>query len=97
MLIKRSSRELLRSGLPRISCEDRLKSNGNNIAWGAGDYNPSVEYFQWERSTTVGGVLCISTKQGNSGTQVCLYTIGLFKKTKGILGPKIFSARCALS
>ncbi len=35
----------------------------------------------------------ISTKQGNSGTHVSLYIIGLFRKPKRILGRKFFSAR----
>jgi len=40
-------------------------------------------------------VFCISTKQGNSGTQA--YIIGLFKKLKEILGQTFFSANCVTS
>jgi len=57
-------------------------------------YNPIVQNYQWERSTTVGQVLCTRTKQGNSWTHV--YIIGLFTKPTGTLGQKFFSARCAL-
>ena len=53
-------------------------------------------YFQWEGSTTAGEVLVLAPihKQGNSGTQVGLYIIGLFRKTKGTLGQKFFIAKC---
>jgi len=43
-----------------------------------------IQAYQWEKSTTVGEVLCINTKQGNSGTQV--YIICLFQIPKGTLG-----------
>jgi len=56
---------------------------------------PSVQTCQWERSTIVGDVLCISTKQGNSPPSI-LISLGLFKKPKGTLGQKFVSARCAL-
>jgi len=62
--------------------------------WKAGYYNPRVRNYRWERSATVGEVLCISTKEGNSGTQV--YIIGLFQKPKETLEQKFFSVRCWL-
>jgi len=49
-LIKMSSRYLLRYGPPRISCEERLKRSGLPTLE---SYNPSVQNYQWERSTTM--------------------------------------------
>ena len=49
-LIKMSSRYLLRYGPPRISCEERLKRSGLPTLE---SYNPSVQNYQWERSTTI--------------------------------------------
>jgi len=57
-------------------------------------YNSRVQNYQWERNTTAGKVLCISTKEGNSGTQLYIGLIVLFQKPKGTLGQKFFSARC---
>jgi len=42
-----------------------LKSSGLKH-WRAGYYNPGVQNYRWERSDTVGEVLCISAKLGNS-------------------------------
>src|SRR6218665_329103 len=90
-LIKRSSRYLLRYGPPRISCKGRLKCSGQNTLESR-NYNPRVRNYRWERSATVGEVLCISTKEGNSRTQV--YIIGLFQKPKETLEQKFFGVRC---
>jgi len=54
-------------------------------------YNQSIQNYPWVSSTTVGEVICISTKQGNSGTQA--YITGLFKKPKGILESRNSSVR----
>ena len=95
MTIQRSSKfqigYLLRYEPSGIICENRMKRS-ELTTLESRRYNPSAQNYKWERSTAVGEVLYISSKQLNSGTQV--YIIGLFKKPKGKLGQKLVSARC---
>src|SRR6218665_2391931 len=64
----------------RISCEYRSQRS-ELTALESRRYNPNVQNYQWERSTTVGEVLCISTKQGTSG-DTCIHRMPILRSLK---------------